>query len=112
LWIHPNEPGQRDRFANRVLHRLDLLSGIAVYPREFGFPPLPLLGLRALVTNNLVLTIHGTRREVNLRTVRKWWPWCWEFHKTNTLSLDAMAKRNGCDDYSLVVSSGHLTGVF
>jgi hypothetical protein len=75
LWIHPNEPGQRDRFANRAPHRLDLLSGIAVYPRESGFPPLPLLGLRALATNNLVLTIHGTRREVHLRTVRKWWPW-------------------------------------
>jgi hypothetical protein len=75
LWIHHNEPGQRDRFANRTPHPLALLQGIAVYPRESGFPRLPLIGLRALATNNLVFTINGRRREVDLRTQRKWWPW-------------------------------------
>lgn len=75
VWIHPNEPGLRDRFASRVPKRLDLLSGIAVYPTESGFPPLPLLGLRALATNDLVLTIDGKRRQVHLRAARKWWPW-------------------------------------
>jgi hypothetical protein len=75
LWIHYNEPGQRDRLANRTPYRLKLLTGVAVYPSGAGFPPLPLLGLRALATNNLILTIDGKRRQVNLRTARKWWPW-------------------------------------
>jgi hypothetical protein len=75
LWIQPNVPGQRDRSANWMPHRLVLLRGIAVYPRGTGFPPLPLVGLRALATNNLVLTINGKRREVDLRTQPNWWPW-------------------------------------
>jgi hypothetical protein len=76
VWIHPNEPGQRDRFASRIPHCLSLPRGIAVYPFGSGFPPLPLLGLRALATNDMILTIDGKRREVHLRTERsKWWPW-------------------------------------
>ena len=75
VWIHPNEPGQRDRFASRKPYCLSLPRGIAVYPSGSGFPPLPLLGLRALATNNLTLTIDGKRRQVHLRTAGKWWPW-------------------------------------
>jgi hypothetical protein len=75
VWIQPNERGQRDRLTNRTPHRLALPRGIAVYPVGSGFPPLPLIGLRALTTNNLVFTINGRRREVDLRTQWKWWPW-------------------------------------
>src|SRR5207248_8816355 len=53
VWLHPNEKGQRDRFADRPVLCVELPAGDAVYPDEVGFPPLPLLGLRALVRNKL-----------------------------------------------------------
>jgi hypothetical protein len=73
VWIHRNEPGQRDRFLDRAPHLLELPRGIAVYPREAGFPRLPLLGLRALLTNRLHLTLDGERSCASLRTPRRFW---------------------------------------
>jgi hypothetical protein len=75
VWIHPNRPGQRDRFTDAPPFRLDLARGIAVYPLDTaGGPRLPLLGLRALVENDLHLTIDGKNRRVALRTARRFWP--------------------------------------
>jgi hypothetical protein len=74
VWLHPNQSGQRDRFADTLPFRLDLSPGIAVYPPGTpGEPRLPLLGLRGLVQNDLHLTIDGKNRRVALRTARRFW---------------------------------------
>jgi hypothetical protein len=74
LWLHPNRSGQRDRFTASPPFRLQLPRGIAIYPPDTpGEPRLPLLGLRALVLNNLHLTIDGQNRRVTLRTLRRFW---------------------------------------
>jgi hypothetical protein len=67
-WLHPNEPGQRDRLADRPPFCLELPEGVAVYPDEGNYPRLPLLGLRALVRNRLHFTLDPERRVVHLRT--------------------------------------------
>jgi hypothetical protein len=72
VWVHPNRPGERDRFSRAPAVRLELSSGIAVYPPDTpGEPRLPLLGLRALAVNGLHLAIDGKRRRVALRTARR-----------------------------------------
>src|SRR6516165_6688293 len=49
IWLHRNQPGQRDRFTDQPPFRLELERGIAVYPRSTpSAPRLPLLGLRGL----------------------------------------------------------------
>jgi hypothetical protein len=68
VWLHPNQPGHRDRFADRPPYRLELREGIAVHPGAGDFPRLPLLGLRALVRNKLHFTMDPERCLVNLRT--------------------------------------------
>jgi hypothetical protein len=75
VWVHPNRPGERDRFTPARPLRLNMAGGIAVYPPDTpGEPRLPLLGLRALALNNLHLTIDGQNRRVTLRTARRLWP--------------------------------------
>jgi len=66
LWLHCNEP----QMASLSSHPQQLLlpRGIAVYPDGENYPRLPLLGLRAITSNELHLTIDGERRWVNLRT--------------------------------------------
>jgi hypothetical protein len=72
VWLHPNRPGERDRFADRPPFRLQLEQGIAVYPRGMSAAPrFPLLGLRALEWSNLRLSIDCEHRRVWLRT-RRW----------------------------------------
>lgn len=73
VWVHPNQRGSRTRLADGPPHRLEIQSGIAVYPGR-DFPRLPLLGLRAIAENSLILNIHGPRREATLRTPFRWWP--------------------------------------
>ena len=51
------------------------LDGMVVYA-DGDFPRLPVLGLRAIADNNLVLTVNGRKREATLRTPLKWW---WPF---------------------------------
>lgn len=68
VWICCNRPGQRDQILDRTPHRLILPRGIAVYTSEAGFPRLPLLGLRAILSNRLHLAIDGQRGEAWLRT--------------------------------------------
>jgi hypothetical protein len=72
LWLHPNVPKTSDRNPEREPFRLKLEPGLAVYPPG---PPshLPLLGLRALTQNRLHAAIDGDRREVTVRTPKKWW---------------------------------------
>jgi hypothetical protein len=67
LWIHPNAPGIADPSGHEPF-RLSLEEGIAVYPSNVPNPArLPILGLRAIVQNNLTLTINGRGRHVSLR---------------------------------------------
>ena len=73
IWVHANEPASRDRLADRPPHLVEAESGIAIYPTG-DFPRLPLLGLRVIAENNLVLKVDGPRREATLRTPFKWWP--------------------------------------
>jgi hypothetical protein len=71
VWIHRNQSGTRDR---RVAppFLLALEEGIAAYPDDGSmYPRLPLLGLRAIIKNNLRLVIDGKRRYVSLVT-RRW----------------------------------------
>jgi hypothetical protein len=76
VWIHRNQPGERDRLLDRPPHLLELPRGIAVHPEGAASPRLPLLGLRALLGNRLHLTIDGARRQAHLRTASPWWcPW-------------------------------------
>ena len=75
IWVHPNEPHHRDRLAARPPHLVGAPQGIAVYPGA-EFPRLPILGLRAIAENELVLRVDGPRREATLQTPIAWW---WPF---------------------------------
>jgi hypothetical protein len=72
-WVHPNERGSRERLADRPPYLLPARTGIAVYPGG-DFPRLPILGLRAVAENDLLLTVDGRRRAATLRTPARWWP--------------------------------------
>jgi hypothetical protein len=74
IWVHRNQPGTRDRLAAAEPYGLSAPRGIAVYPSATNFPRLPLLGLRAITRNRLVLVVNGHRREATLRTAYRWWP--------------------------------------
>ena len=74
LWIYVNLPGKTSLLADHPPHKIEAPHGIAVYPFGIEFPRLPILGLRAIVDNKLVLHINGERREATLRTAHTWWP--------------------------------------
>jgi len=76
LWVHPNISGQREPLADGLPQLIKTKVGIAVYPGG-DFPRLPILGLRAIAENELVLKIDGSRREATLRTAKLWWPFAW-----------------------------------
>jgi hypothetical protein len=67
VWLHPNRRGQRDVVSQRKPVCLELAGGAAIFAPGTGGPRLPLVGLRALVTNRLVFTVHGTRMHVSLK---------------------------------------------
>jgi hypothetical protein len=75
LFLHQNVPGNRDVCSESKPFFLSTDNGIAVcsdnHPRA---PRLPLLGLRTLIQNKLILTVNGSRSEVSLRTEPWWWP--------------------------------------
>ena len=73
LWVHPNASGQREPLAEGLPQHLKAKIGIAVYPGS-DFPRLPILGLRAIAENDLVLNVNGPKREATLRTAGMWWP--------------------------------------
>jgi hypothetical protein len=66
VWLHHNEPGERTVASSQ--YPLILPRGIAIYPDGENYPRLPLLGLRAILSNNLHLAIDGENNSVNLRT--------------------------------------------
>ena len=73
IWIHPNRRGTLEPKLDRIPHWLDAEHGIAIYPTG-DFPRLPILGLRAIAENNLILHVNGRQREATLRTSASWWP--------------------------------------
>lgn len=75
IWVYRNAPGSRERLADQAPFPLGGTPGIAVYPAGVEFPRLPILGLRAIAENKVVLVVNGDRREATLRTARRWWPW-------------------------------------
>jgi hypothetical protein len=74
VWLHSNQPGRREVAASRPPLLLELPRGIAVYADTEKYPRLPLLGLRAIISNRLHLAIDGEQSTVNLRTA-DWWTW-------------------------------------
>lgn len=67
LWLHLNVPWTTTVSTDEPVS-LTLLNGIAVYPDEGNYPRLPLLGLRALLSNRLHLTIDGEHASVTMRS--------------------------------------------
>jgi hypothetical protein len=74
VWLHCNQPGQRDRFTVQPPFRLELQRGLAIYPRNTpNVPRLPLLGLRGLRWTNLQLALDCKACHISLRTPRRFW---------------------------------------
>jgi len=73
LWLHRNEPGQRDSFAEVSPFLLELPRGIGVSTDEAVYPRLPLLGARALRTAGLKLFVDYERCRLSIRTRRRFW---------------------------------------
>jgi hypothetical protein len=72
VWLHPNKRGQRDSFSRRPPFPLELPDGIPLFPHHASNAArLPTLGLRALATNDLHLTVDGKQRFLTLRTSRE-----------------------------------------
>jgi hypothetical protein len=67
VWLHRNEPGERDVLAPGSPFRLELEFGIAVCPRGMGRPRLPLLGVKALRENDLTMLLSTARRRLTVR---------------------------------------------
>ena len=72
VWLHPNIPGRQDVAADRPPFRLEMRRGIAVYTQDTvpTGPRSPLLGLPALVANDLDCWIDPERRQVTVQTRR------------------------------------------
>ena len=68
VWVHRNLRGERDLLGDEPPYLLNLPRGIAVHPASEAYPRLPLLGLRAIVSNRLYLAVDGERQHVSLRT--------------------------------------------
>jgi hypothetical protein len=64
VFLHRNEPGTIERAERGILLRMD--QGISLMPERLA--RLPILGLRALVWNDLKLVMDGKRRQVTLKT--------------------------------------------
>lgn len=73
LWLHPNQPQERDRRAERPPFLIELDRGIGVPTDEQIYPRLPLLGARALRSSGLVVTINYAKCLLSLRKPRKFW---------------------------------------
>lgn len=73
VWLFPNMPGRREVSGSPPPFRLEMRKGIAIYPPE-AIPPgprLPLLGLPALLDNDLDCWLDPERRHVTVQT-RSW----------------------------------------
>jgi hypothetical protein len=70
VWLYPNMSGRQDVANDRMPFRLGMPKGIAVYPTD-AVPPgprLPLLGLPALLDNDLDFWLDPERRHVTVQT--------------------------------------------
>jgi hypothetical protein len=73
IWLFANIPGRQEVAGDRPPFRLDLSKGIAVYTSD-AVPPgprLPLLGLPALLENNLDFWLDPDQRHVTVQP-RTW----------------------------------------
>jgi hypothetical protein len=73
VWLYPNVPGRQDAAVDCSPFRLELKKGIAVYTQD-AVPPgprLPLLGLPALLENDLDFWLDPERRHVTVQP-RTW----------------------------------------
>jgi hypothetical protein len=73
VWLYPNVPGRQDAAAVGPPFRLDMSKGLAVYTED-AVPPgprLPLLGLPALLENDLDFWLDPERRHVTVQP-RTW----------------------------------------
>jgi hypothetical protein len=73
VWLYPNIPGTRKPATDRAPLLLEMGEGIAVYPSD-AIPPgprLPLLGLPAVLNNELDFWIDPEMRQVSVQT-RTW----------------------------------------
>ncbi len=73
VWLYPNVPGTREIAKGKPAFRLRMPKGIAVHPPDAvpAGPRLPLLGLPAILGNDLDWWIDPERREVTVQT-RGW----------------------------------------
>ena len=73
VWLYPNVPGRQDTARGGPPFRLDLSKGIAVYTQDAvpTGPRLPLLGLPALLENDLDFWLDPERRHVTVQS-RTW----------------------------------------
>ncbi len=73
IWLYRNVPGTREIADERPPFRLRLPKGIAVYPPDAvrAGPRLPLLGLPAILKNDLDWWVDPERRDVTVQT-RTW----------------------------------------
>jgi hypothetical protein len=73
VWLYPNIPGRQDVASGTPPLQLQMVGGIAVY-RHDAVPPgprLPLLGLPALLNNDLDWWLDPERRHITVQT-RTW----------------------------------------
>ena len=68
VWLHHNLRGQQDLLRDEPPYLLKLPRGIAVHSATESYPRLPLVGLRAILSNRLHLAVDGERQQVTLRT--------------------------------------------
>jgi hypothetical protein len=73
VWLHPNVPGKREVAIEQPPYLLEMKKGIAVYPPDAVSPGprLPLLGLAALLNNDLDFWLDPELRHVSVQT-RTW----------------------------------------
>jgi hypothetical protein len=72
VWLYPNMPGRQGVASGRPSLRLRMAKGIAVYSQD-AVPPgprLPLLGLPALLENDLDLWLDPQRRQITVQRGR------------------------------------------
>jgi hypothetical protein len=77
VWLFPNLPGRSSIGPNPRPIRLPVQPGIAVYrERTPNMPRLPVLGMKTLHLNDLLLRLDAGRLRLSLERPRRLWPWC------------------------------------
>jgi hypothetical protein len=73
VWVSPSSPGRQELAGDRPPFRLEMSKGIAVYPPDAmpTAPRLPLLGLPALLDNDLDWWLDPERRCITVQS-RSW----------------------------------------